>query len=349
MKKKFWYSLLAVLSIGLLISIFAVYQERYQEKTCTKQLFAMDTIMSFTANGDRAEEAVDAAVEEIERLDKLLSAQREDSEIGLINLSGQGPVSADTAAILGEAQKIYKTTEGLFDITIYPLMELWGFPTHQYHVPTEKEILEVLPLVDASKLVFDESKMEVKLGQGQQIDLGGIAKGYASARVMDIYQEYGIVSGQVSLGGNVQVLGEKPDKTKWKVGIQEPTGETGQVMAVLSVSNQAVITSGGYERYFEEDGNTYIHILDPHTGYPAKNELVSVTIVSENGMLADALSTSLYLMGLDKAISYWKTYGSDFDMVLLTEEGTLYVTEGIAQEIQTEKKVKRIQKENTVF
>ena len=176
----------------------------------------------------------------------------------------------------------------------------------------------------------------MSLGTNQEMDLGGIAKGYTSARVMEIFQEYGITSGMVSLGGNVQTLNTRPDGKPWQIGIQNPNGQQGSLLAVLSVENKAVITSGGYERYFEEDGNTYIHILDPKTGYPADSGLVSVSVISENGMLADALSTSLYLMGEEQAAGYWLTHADEFDMILETEDGTLYVTEGISQEIQTD-------------
>ena len=230
--------------------------------------------------------------------------------------------------------EIYKETDGLFDVTIYPLMQLWGFPTQKYHVPAESELQEALAKVDASQVVIDGD--QVSLGTNQEMDLGGIAKGYTSARVMEIFREYGITSGMVSLGGNVQTLNTRPDGKPWQIGIQNPNGQQGSLLAVLSVENKAVITSGGYERYFEEDGNTYIHILNPKTGYPADSGLVSVSVISENGMLADALSTSLYLMGEEQAAGYWRTHADEFDMILETEDGTLYVTEGISQEIQTD-------------
>ena len=289
--------------------------------------------MSFTAYGKNCEKAVDAAIDEVERLDALLSTGKETSEVSRINAAGGGEVSEDTAVILQEAMEVYQRTEGLFDVSIYPLMELWGFPSQEYHVPTREELLEVLSLVDASKIAFDGTY--IKLLEGQRIDFGGIAKGYTSARVMDIFQEYGIHSGMVTLGGNVQVLNKKLDGSKWQVAIRDPEHE-GKILGVLGVENQAVITSGGYERYFEEDGETYIHILNPRTGYPADKDLISVTVISEDGMLADALSTSLYLMGREEAVSYWERYGEEFEMVLVTEKGEILVTEGICEEFETE-------------
>ena len=325
---------LGIITAGMIAGCILQYQNETVNKECTRQLFAMDTVMSFTAYGKNSEQAVDAAVKEVQRLDELLSTGNPDSEVSAINTKGSGTLSDDTKTILTEAMEIYRETDGLFDVTIYPLMQLWGFPTQEYHVPTESELKEALAKVDASQIVIEGD--QVTLGTGQQMDLGGIAKGYTSARIMEIYREYGITSGMVSLGGNVQTLGTRPDGKDWNIGIQNPDGQQGSLLAALPVENKAVITSGGYERYFEEDGNTYIHILNPKTGYPADSGLVSVSIISENGMLADALSTSLYLMGEEKAAEYWRTHADAFDMILEDKDGTLYVTEGLSQEIQTD-------------
>lgn len=271
-----------------------------------------DTVMSFTAYGERGEEAVEAAVQEVERLDALLSTGIAESEVSRINASGEGDLSEDTEKILSEGLAIWKQTGGLFDVTIYPLMQLWGFPTGNYHVPTKEELKQTMSLVDSSKVILDGN--HVTLGEKQKMDLGGIAKGYTSNRIMEIFQEYGVTSAMVSLGGNVQTLGKKPDGTDWQVGIQNPDNVQGDLLGAVAVQDQAVVTSGGYERYFEENGQTYIHILDPRTGCPAESGLASVTIVSSNGMLADALSTSLYIMGLDEAEAYWRIYADEFDM-----------------------------------
>jgi thiamine biosynthesis lipoprotein len=335
--------------LGILTAVFLIlaggcilqYRKAEEQKSCTKQLFAMDTVMSFTAYGKNCEQAVDAALQEIQRLDELLSTGNESSELSRINQSGCGTVSEDTAQILTEALDIYESTGGLFDVSIYPLMDLWGFPSGEYHVATEEELAQLLPLVNASEIQFDGT--QVTLGEGQKIDFGGIAKGYASGRVMEIFRDYGIKSAMVTLGGNIQVLNEKTDGTAWQIGIQDPAGLQGSVLAVVQVRNKAVVTSGGYERYFEEDGKTYIHILDPRTGYPVENGLTSVSIISENGMLADALSTSLFIMGLDDAVTYWEEHRDSFDMVLITEDGKLYITEGIAEDFRTEQEVEILQ------
>ena len=145
----------------------------------------------------------------------------------------------------------------------------------------------------------------------------------------------------MNLGGNVQALGTKTDGTKWKIAVQSPD-DTEDYLGILSVQDKAVITSGGYERYFEQDGVTYHHIIDPKTGYPAESGLVSVTIVSEDGTLADGLSTSLFIMGKEKAADFWREHKDDFDVILMSDDGTLYVTEGLENDFSTERTVEII-------
>ena len=343
MNRKPLLILLSIIVAGLAAGCALKYSRQSHAREYSRQFFAMDTVMSFTAYGERGEEAVEAAVQEVERLDARLSTGIAESEVSRINASGEGDLSEDTEKILSEGLTIWKQTGGLFDVTIYPLMQLWGFPTGNYHVPTEEELKQTMSLVDSSKVILDGN--HVTLGEKQKMDLGGIAKGYTSNRIMEIFQEYGITSAMVSLGGNVQTLGKKTDGTPWQVGIQNPDNVQGDLLGAVAVQDQAVITSGGYERYFEENGQTYIHILDPRTGCPAESGLTSVTIVSSNGMLADALSTSLYIMGLDEAEAYWRIYADEFDMILMTDDGTVYVTEGIRDRFRTKGKMEVLYRE----
>ena len=343
MNRKPLLILLSIIVAGLAAGCILKYSRQSHAREYSRQFFAMDTVMSFTAYGERGEEAVEAAVQEVERLDALLSTGIAESEVSRINASGEGDLSEDTEKILSEGLAIWKQTGGLFDVTIYPLMQLWGFPTGNYHVPTEEELKQTMSLVDSSEVILDGN--HVTLGEKQKMDLGGIAKGYTSNRIMEIFQEYGVTSAMVSLGGNVQTLGKKPDGTDWQVGIQNPDNVQGDLLGAVAVQDQAVITSGGYGRYFEENGQTYIHILDPRTGCPAESGLASVTIVSSNGMLADALSTSLYIMGLDEAEAYWRIYADEFDMILMTDDGTVYVTEGIRDRFRTKGKMEVLYRE----
>ncbi|MCQ2500669.1 MAG: FAD:protein FMN transferase, partial [Lachnospiraceae bacterium] len=295
-----------------------------------KDIFAMDTYMSITGYGDRAEEAVDASLKEIQRLDKMLSVGNPSSEISLINNAGTGSVSEDTAVMIAKALEVGDRTNGRFDITIYPLMVEWGFTSDNFHVPEKDRLDQLLTRVDYKEVQLDRENNTVTIGEEQGIDLGGIAKGFTSDRIMEIFREYGLTSGMVTLGGNVECLGTKTDGSLWRCGIKDPYN-TEAMLGVVSIQDRAVITSGAYERNFtdEKTGKLYHHIIDPLTGYSAEEGLISVTIVSESGMLADALSTSMYILGLDGAIDYWKTYGSDFDMILMTDTDQVYITEGI--------------------
>lgn len=301
-----------------------------RNRTYTRTIFAMDTVMVFTAKGPRAPAALEEAIAEVQRLDALLSAQNPDSEISRLNAQGRAPVSEDTAKLLETASEISAGTGGLFDCTIYPLMELWGFPTKMYRVPSEEEMAALLPLVDSATIRVNNG--EAELGEGQRIDLGGIAKGYASARVMEIFRAHGISSAMVSLGGNVQTMGERPEGGGWRIGVQDPQGGS-EYPAVVEAKDVAVVTSGGYQRYFERDGKRYIHILDPRTGRPVESDLLSVTVVSPDGTLADALSTAACVMGLEGAASYWRTHNG-FELIMIAEDGSVYMTEGLENVVE---------------
>lgn len=311
-----------------------------EEASATRDIFAMDTYMSITAYGEKCEEAVDAAEAEIKRLDELLSTGSDDSEVTKINKEAGGKLSEDTSYLVKRALNIHKDTDGAFDITIYPVMKAWGFAGDTFAVPDKKTLKQTLSLVDATKLSYDEKNSKLSFGkEGMEIDLGGIAKGYTSDRVIDILKSYGIEHAMINLGGNVDLLGKKLDGSEWRIAVQDPESEDDYI-GILSVSDKAVITSGGYERYFEEDGVRYHHIIDPSTGYPGNHGLTSVTIVSSDGTLADALSTSLFVMGKDKAIEYWQSHSNQFDTILIDEKGIVYISEDIAGSFESDANIK---------
>lgn len=315
-----------------------------EETSATRDIFAMDTYMSITAYGEKCEEAADAAEAEIKRLDELLSTGSDDSEVTKINKEAGGKLSEDTSYLVKRALDIYKDTAGAFDITIYPVMKAWGFAGDIFAVPDEKILKETVSLVDASKISYDEKSAEISFGQkGMEIDFGGIAKGYTSDRVINILKSYGIEHAMINLGGNVDLLGKKLDGSEWKIAVQDPENEDDYI-GILSISDKAVITSGGYERYFEEDGVRYHHIIDPSTGYPANHGLISVTIISSDGTLADALSTSLFVMGKDKAIEYWQSHNDQFSTILIDDEGNVYISEDIADSFESDKEIKVLKK-----
>ncbi|MCC8141180.1 MAG: FAD:protein FMN transferase [Lachnospiraceae bacterium] len=302
----------------------------------TKTIFAMDTYMTLTAYGEQAQEAVDAGVAEIERLDEIFSTGDENSEIYAINAAGGGELSEETAMLIQRSLEIYEKTGGIFDISIYPVMKLWGFTSGDYKVPDAAELEQTLALVNAGDLTLTEQDGETVLSmeEGMEIDLGGIVKGYADDRVAEIFAEYGIEDAIINLGGDVHVMGNRPDGTGWRVGIQDPEDSDG-FLGGLTLTDCSVVTSGGYERYFEDEetGVRYHHIIDPRTGASANNGLISVSVVSTDGTLADALSTTLFILGSDDAVEYCESFSDSdgFDALLMTEDREIYITEDLAE------------------
>lgn len=302
------------------------------DNEATQEVFAMDTYMTVTAYGSDADAAVEEAVTEIERLDALLSTGDENSEIAQLNANKSATLSEDGGYLVEKAIELYSLTDGAFDIAIYPIMQEWGFPTKDFKVPDDAALKELIALADVSDINYDNTTREISFAkEGMEIDLGGIAKGYTSSRIMQIFENHDIDSGLVNLGGNVQTYHTKTDGSKWRVAVQSPEDDS-EYIGVINVSDKAVITSGGYERYFEQDGKIYHHIIDPSTGYPAESGLKSVTIVSSDGTLADGLSTSLFVMGKYKACEFWKAHSEEFDFILLTDDDKMYISEGIADD-----------------
>ena len=286
--------------------------------------FAMDTAMDFTVYGDAA--LLDEAETLIGSLEEQVSVTDEHSDIYAIDHTGSGSLSGNAAELMAQALELCRRTNGELDLSVYPIVRAWGFTTGSYQVPDEETIQSLLPLVDYTQIQYDAATGVVTLPEGMEIDLGSVAKGYAGQLAAQMLREHGVQSALLNLGGNVQTVGTKPDGSPWQIGIKDPQGE--DAMMVLSVEDQAVVTSGGYERYFEQDGQTYWHIMDPSTGHPADSGLLSVTIVGKQGIICDGLSTSLFVMGLEKAADLWAQSG-DFEAVFVTASGEVYITEGL--------------------
>ena len=305
----------------------------------TRYLTAMDTVMSLTAYGENRDGALEMSVAEIQRLDNLLSIGNENSDISRLNREKNAVLSPDTWSLLSQALDLARDTQGVFDPTVFPLVKLWGFYDKDYHVPTRQELSKALAQVDYREVSLSRESCGASLGKGQQIDLGGIGKGFASQRVTELLRDAGVTSAMVSLGGNIQCLGAKPDGSPWNIGIRDPFGE--ELYATVRVTDKAVITSGGYERYFEdpETHHIYRHILDPRTGFPAEKGLSSVSIVTSDGTLGDGLSTALYIMGLEDATAYWQTHREAFEAVFITDDGSLYATEGLRGSITSQHEI----------
>lgn len=323
----------------------------------TRDCFAMDTYFTMKAYGKNAEDALELAELEIVRLERLFSVTREESDVWRINHAGgeAATVDTDTYALIETAVQMGDATDGALDITLYPVLAEWGFTTGTYQVPDAERIAELLEDVDYRKIRLEQGA--VQLPDGMELDLGSVAKGYTGDVLTELLRENGVTSALLDLGGNVQAIGSKPDGSGWTVAVRNPfyeedgagSGDTDKAgsgeatdtdvanlptnlytIGTLTISDKCVITSGNYERCFTaEDGQTYGHILDPADGYPADNGLASVTIIGDNGVTSDALSTALYVMGTDRAIAYWQG-NPTFDMILVTDGGEVWITPGIA-------------------
>jgi len=286
--------------------------------------FAMDTVMTLRLYEGGGEDLLDRAEARVKELEALLSVTDQGSEIYALDHSGSAHLSPETADLLGAALALCGRTDGALDISIYPVLRAWGFTTGEHAVPAREEIAALLPLVDYAKIELDGA--DASLPEGMEIDLGSVAKGYAGAVLADYLRENGAASALLDLGGNIQTVGAKPDGSPWRVGIRDPQGDGD--LGVVEVIDQAVVTSGGYERYFEQDGVRYWHILDPKTGAPARSGLISVTVVGDSGLMCDGLSTALFVMGLDQALDHWRQH-RDFEAVFVCEDGSVTVTAGL--------------------
>lgn len=293
----------------------------------TRELYAMDTIMDLTLYDDK-NGTMDKAVQLINRMEELFSVTKEDSDVAKINAAAGSPVtvSDETYELLQICRNVSETTGGLFDVSIYPLVKAWGFTTENYQVPTDEQRKAAMEKIDYTKVQLLPDN-QVQLAEGMEIDLGAAAKGYLSQKLMELFQEDGITSAIVSLGGNVQVLGKKEDGSPYCVGIVNPSDGT-SLFGTVNVENKAVITSGIYQRYFTaEDGTQYHHIMDKRTGKPADNDLASVTVISEDGSEADALATALFVMGENEAKKFQEEH-SEIQIILIRKDGSYWQSEG---------------------
>ena len=294
-------------------------------KEYTENIFAMDTVMDLKIYSEN-DEALSEAKAEIQRIDALFDRGNENSDIYRINKNKSVDVSAETAEVIRAALSISDRTGGAFDITVAPVMDLWGFYGNEFNVPSDDELQSTLEGVGYEKIQLGNTNISIP--ENTSIDLGGIGKGYTSDRIASLLKNRGVKSAIISLGGNVHAIGKRNDGSEWTVGITDPHNKS-QLIGKLKISDKAVITSGAYQRYFEQDAITYHHIIDPTTGKSADSGLASVTVIADSGMTADGLSTALFVMGLDKAIELWRG-SSDFDAVFVDDSGMIYVTEGIA-------------------
>lgn len=307
------------------------------------QNFMMDTVISNQVYGERAQEALDAALVELKHLEAVLSRFKPDSDISRINSSAGiccEKVGQEAYEVTSKAVEYAGLGNGAFDITVGPLVGLWSDARKVGKPPKQSAIRKVLPLINYADIDLNKNNHTIGLRcRGQSLDLGGIGKGYAADRILEVYREYGITSAFTNLGGNVAAIGSNPEGMPWRVGISHPR-KNEELAGVLSVRNRTVVTSGDYQRYFlDRKGRRYHHILDPKTGYPAAAGLVSVTVVADNSMLADALSTLIFVGGRDQGNQILKKY-KGCEVILIDEDINIYVSDSLREDFRMAEGIK---------
>ena len=298
---------------------------------------AMGTVMTHKATGLYAQDSLYAVCTEIARLEGLLSRFLPGSDIGRVNGSAgvKGEkVSRETLDVLSQAVEFSRRFPGCFDVTIGPLVTLWKQGKESGAQPDASSIRQLLPLVNYRDLTLDPRKVTAGLrNAGQSVDLGGIGKGFAADRIVEIFNRFRISSAFSNLGGNVVTVGTKPDGAPWQIGIQHPRQESSLIGSV-AVVNQTVVTSGDYQRYFTDgQGKRRHHILDPTTGYPAESGLISVTIVTGRSAAADPLSTIVFVAGMEKGCQFLKSF-PDTEAILVDADMRVFVTKGLRDRFQ---------------
>lgn len=291
--------------------------------------FAMDTWIEQRWYGDGAQETYDEIMECIRDLEERLSLYREGSEIWSLNeAAGKNPVqvSQDIFALLSRAKELSAESGGLFDVTIAPLTLIWGITESEPRIPSKTEISQAQALVDYRDLILDEQAQTAMLArEGMKVDLGGIAKGMAASACAEIPKRHN-VSGYLSIGGNTMVNGKDPSGRDFSVGLRDPRGEANDAIGAFAMDGLTVATTGDYERYFELDGVRYHHVLDPFTGYPSATDLISVTVISADGALADCLSTSIFMQGSGALKRYFAR--DDCQVIAVTRDLQVYASPG---------------------
>ncbi len=296
----------------------------------------LGTFISITAYGEKEatlSEAVDAAFERAGELEQILSPTIAHSELNAVNAAAYEQdvlVSDPLWHVLTQAQYYSALSDGALDCTIGDLIDLWGIGTDQARLPSPDEIQGILRKDSYTLLTTDTATRTVRFQEeGLTLQFGAVAKGYIADEMKAVLQEYGVESGLLVLGGNIMTIGDKPSGEPWKIAITDPF-TMNQIAANLTVTDQSVVTSGNYERYFEENDVRYHHILDPETGYPSDSGLVSATIIADSSLTCDALSTAAFVLGAEEGMALIESL-EDTECIFITESGEFLTSSGIGQ------------------
>ena len=294
----------------------------------------LGTVISITVYGDANKELFDGAFALVADIDARMSANREDSEIAAVGRESEKnavSVSGDTYSLLERALGFSELCGGAFDITVGAVMALWKTGEVFNVRPDDAEIARRLPLINHKNVILSDGGVMLA-EHGMKLDLGAIAKGYACDKVFEYLKAHGVKSALLDFGGNIYTFGKKPDGSPWRLGIRSPIiGENGIVCSV-TVQDESVVTSGVYERYFEEGGTVYHHLLDPKTGFPADNGIVSMTIIDASSARADALSTACFVLGLEEGLALLESL-PDSEGIFITEDSRIIVTSGLKERV----------------
>jgi thiamine biosynthesis lipoprotein len=342
--KRRWYSGLFLLVILLMIAVGALLYGRRTREYRSEE-FLMDTLVSirvYGKNEDNLRSAVMEAFAEMRRIADLTdrfpqrgTVARNLSDVCRINdMAGVKPVRVDKDVydMLALAGKYHGITEGAFDVTVGPVMDLWGFCGNNPHVPTVADIRRALAFVGEDKLELNGKERSAFLkNTGMSLDLGAVAKGYATEKAVRVLRKHGIGKVLIDAGGNIRVIGNNADGKSWRIGIKDPR-RSGDILAVLSLEDSAAVTSGDYYRFFTAGGKRYNHILNPRTGWPAA-ENMSVTVIAKNAGLADVLSTAFFVLDPEKAMEIVKRL-KDVELFIVSSDGRIMMTPRLEDRIE---------------
>ena len=333
MKKKYLnYFTISILLIFSLTILSGCSKDNKVTEPLSKTELLMGTVVTVTLYDSNDEGILDKVFTKVKELESTLSINENGTLVDKINESaGIEPVKVDydTYTVIKKGLEYAKLSNGLFDISVGPIVKLWNIGLPEAKVPTQEEIDSRIPLVGYSDVELNDEENTVFLKrQGMMIDLGGVAKGYTADVISDILTEEGVKSAIIDLGGNIFAHGLKVDGSTWRIGIQNPFSDRGDIIGTITVKNKSIVTSGIYERYIEKDGIKYHHILSPKTGYPYENEIAGITIISDKSSDGDALSTSVFAMGVEEGMKFVNTQ-EGIDAIFVTKDNKIYITDGI--------------------
>lgn len=329
--------------LGLGLITLLVFAAMYQKKELQKEPisatdFQLNTVIKVDIYDSNDETLLDEVFALCEKYEKLFSRTLESSEIYQLNHGtlpkedGAFLLSEETADIISRGLDFGRHSGGAFDITIAPVSSLWDFTSGENIIPAQAELDQALPLVNYENVKLEGRRLTFAK-EGMGIDLGAIAKGYIADKMKEYLVSKGVKSATINLGGNVLCIGNRPDGTPFRIGIQKPFANRSETIAVMKISDQSVVSSGIYERYFEKDGVLYHHILNPKTGMPYENQLVSVTIISDASVDGDGLSTSCFALGLEKGMELINSLPG-VQAVFITDDYKLHYSDGFLDEIE---------------